>query len=109
MAFVLHVLMISISLGVSFIKAQSLNAALLIACLLETLLVYKLLLVLVYMMCGTPAQMNRTMRELRGRGGGPGSAAGEGVVPNGQVPNGRNLNGQITNEQVANRFAEAAL
>ena len=65
MAYVFHLLMITVSLGVGTFNVWSLNEMLIIAGLLEVMLVYKVMPGLVCMMCGTPEQRNLTLAEFR--------------------------------------------
>ena len=116
-AYVIHIGLKSTALVVLFISVWRGNEVVLVACTvleleLDTLLESKLLHTMAQLIDGTPAEINRTLREFRGRRGGAGCTAGSGIVPNGQdanghianedVPNGLVVNGQIANGHVPN-------
>ena len=77
------------------------NEVALVACIvfelaLDTLLKWKLFYTVVQLKVGTPAEINRTLREFRGKRGGAGQIANE------HVPNDQDVNGHIANEDLHN-------
>ena len=78
----------------------------LLVCLLESLLVYKLLPALVHLKSGTPEQITLTLAEFRGIDDGKEPIAGAEVNPNAQLATEQLANVQVANEQVTNGFVE---